>query len=454
MDLRSRAAERGAGTLEYLGAVLVAAIIAIALLATQQGPHIAAAVDRAVCSVTSMAPGGSGSCETRGDPGDFGAPDFEPDQCTVSTAGQSEKVDVSIAIIDGGGSHGVQIAEIRHSDGTVEYAVSQTGEGNIGVGIGIGGKGEGGKDKPGAELSGDLSISGSYSGGPTYTVDSLEQAQQVQQQLMGNPFADVGMEPTSETTTWGGTAEGSIDLGIALGGDDEGGSGGQAQPGQDADQAGLSGALNGSHQYSTTVNADGTTVYTTSWAGEIKGEGNAMGAGGAAGTWSGSTSIQVTRDPDGQITQITFETVTEGGSSLTIGGNEVGSTGALNQDTVTTHSLDVTGQNRDIVEQWLGSQAAGENYMGLAPFSTMLWDGTQQSSDPMQNLLFQEAQITQVSMDKWESSSTIGGEIKWGVKLGASYTYTDSEGNVVDAQYAGAPTGGQRPWHNMEVCFP
>lgn len=453
MDVRGRSAERGAGTLEYLAAVLVAAILAAGLLATQQGPQIAAAMDRAICSVTSMAPGGSGSCDTRGNREDFGAPNFEPDECTVSTAGSSEKVDVSIAIIDGGGSHGVQVAEIRHADGRVEYAVSQTGEGNVGVGVGIGGKGKGGEDSPGAELSGDLSVSGSYSGGPTYTVDSLEQAQQIQQQLMGNPFADVGIEPTSETTTWGGSAEGSIDLGIALGDDGNGGHG-QTQPGQDVDQAGLNGALDGSHQYSTTVNADGTTVYTTTWTGEITGEGNAMGAAGAAGTWSGSTSIQITRDADGQITHITFETVTEGGSSLTIGGDEIGATGALNQDTVTTHSLAVTGQNRDTVEQWLGSQAAGDSYMGLAPFSSMLWDGTQQASDPMQNLLYQEAQITQLSMDKWEESSTIGGEIKWGVKLGASYTYTDAERNVVDAQYAGAPTGGQRPWHNMEVCFP
>lgn len=450
-----RLRERGAGAVEYLGVLVVAVLLVGGLTMTSAGSVISAYIDQGICRVGSAI--GGGSCEGEGpDAADLG-PDFEPDSCTVSTSGQSEKVDVSIAIIDGGGSHGVEIAEIRHADGTVEYAVSQTGEGNLGVGVGIGAKGEGGDDSPEGKLSGDIGVSGSYSGGPTYTVDSLEDAQALQQQLMSNPFADVGRTPTSETTTWGGEAEGSIDLGIGLGGDDggSGGTGGTGGPddGSSADEAKLSGALNGSHEFSTTVNADGTTQYTTSWSGEISGEANASDLAGTSGTWSGSTSVQITRDADGQIVNITFSTVTESGSSLSVGGDELSVSGAEGVDVVTTSSLPVTDANRAIVESWMGDQAAGENYMGLAPLGTIFWDPTRQSSDPMVNLLYQEAQITQVSMENWEDSTTFGGEVKWGIKLGASYTYTDSEGNVIDAQYAGAPAGGQRPWQNMEVCF-
>lgn len=452
MQLRKRAAERGAGTLEYLGAVVVVVLLLGGILAassTSFGPRLAATYDRAICAVGSQLPG-SGGCEDRGNPADFGAIDFVPKQCTVSTSGTKEKVDGSIAIIDVGGSHGVQIAEIRHADGTVTYRVAQTGEGNIGVGVGIGGKGESG-DGPGGGLSGDLGLSGSYSGGPTYEVSSLEEAQAIQDKLISNPFADVGHQPISETTTWGGELEGSLDLGIGAG--DKDGKGGKNQ-GDDhgLGELGLKGSLTGGHQYSTTVHDDGSTSYTTTWSGEIKGEGSASEAGSASGSWKGTTSVVVKRDANGQITEISFKTASKAGSNLKIGDKELAAAGNQNHDTVTTTTLKVTDANRATVEQWMGDP--GANYMGVKPLGTIFWDPTKQSTDPMLNTLFNEAQVTQVTMENYENSTSFGGELKWGVKIGAKYTYTDSEGNVVDAQYAGPPSGGRRGWNHMEVCFP
>ncbi|WP_420746261.1 hypothetical protein [Ornithinimicrobium sp. Y1847] len=446
-----RAPERGAGTLEYLGALIVGVIIVGALITASFGPNIAAAYDRAICTITSMAPGGEGGCEGRGDPADFAGPDFVPNSCTVATSGSKEKVDVSIAIVDAGGSHGVQIAEVKNADGTTSYRVAQTGEGNLGLGVGIGGKGEG-KDTPKAKLSGDLKLKGSYSGGPTYSVDSLEEAQRIQNQLMSNPFADVGHEPISETTTWGGEFEGSLDLGIGFGkkDGDKGGDSGGDNP-TDTPDVGFNGALTGGHQYSTTTNEDGSTVYTTSWSGEIKGGGKVPDAADASGSWKGTTSIVIKRDANGQLVEVQFKTASKAGSNLKVGGKELAAAGNQNHDTVTTSTLKVTNANRATVENWMGDPS--DNYMGFKPLQTMLWDPTKPGTDPVINMLYNEAQISQVTMNNLEDSYSVGGEVKWGLKLGAKYTYTDSEGNIVDAQYAGAPENGRRPWHNMDVCF-
>lgn len=454
--MRLRGREAGQSTLEYLGVVIAGVVIVLGLVLTPAGPALKDAMDQAVCAVTSKGGefgGGAGSCVAGGQPGDQGegedGPDYEPDSCTVSTASTTRKVEVSIAIVDLGGESGVSIAEVRHSDGTVEYHVTNERKGEGGLGVGIGGKGKGGEDAPGAAAEGDLGIKGSYTDGNTYKVDSLDEARALQQQLINNPWADVGQGPLSETVTWGGEFNGSVDLGLGTGGQ-QGGSDTGGDSGGDELGAGFS--LNGSHSYATTTNYEtGETTYLTSWTGSLAGNADVVEGLNYEGDWSGTTSMAIVRDADGQITQIELVTQTKAGSTLKVGGQDVAVAGKPGVDVVTTTSLPVTDGNRAVVEQWLGGT---DNYAGFTPLSTMFWNPTQASSDPMQNLVFNEAQISQVGMLTGESSWEVGGEVKWGIKLGASYHYTDATGEVVSAEYAGEPAAGRRPWINMEVCFP
>lgn len=462
MSIRSR--EAGQTTLEYLGVVIAGVVLVLGLVLTPAGPAVKDAMDEAVCAVTTKGgdlAGGAGSCTAGGEPGDEGedgedGPDYEPDSCTVSTASTTRKVEVSIAIVDLGGESGVSIAEVRHADGTVEYHVTNERKGEGGVGVGIGGKGKGGEDSPGAEAGADLGIKGSYTDGNTYTVDTLEEARDLQQRLIDNPWADAG-RPSSETVTWGGEFNGSVDLGLGTGNGGPGSGGGSGSgsgngSGSGGEDLGGGFSLNGSHSYATTTDyGTGETTYVTSWTGSLAGNADAAEGLNYEGDWSGTTSMAIVRDRDGQITRIEFITQTKSGSTLKVGGQDVSVAGKPGVDVVTTTALPVDDGNRAIVEQWLGGT---DNYAGFTPLSTMFWNPTQASSDPMQNLVFTEAQISQVGMLTGESSYEVGGEVKWGIKLGASYHYTDATGEVVSAEYAGEPAGGRRPWINMEVCFP
>lgn len=448
--------EQGQGSLEYLGVVIVGVMVLLGLVLVPAAEPIRNTMSQAVCAVTTKGPEGSAACEAGGALEEHIDPyDFEPDSCTSATSGTNHKGEVSIAFIDLGGAHGVKVAEVQNADGSTHYLVTHEGEGEGGVGVGIGGKGKGGEDSPGVEASGDLGISGSYTQGTTYKVDSLEAAQALADDLMGNPFSNHGHEPLTETVTWGGEFEGSLDLGLGTGGADTGGpadGSGSGEDGEGGDELGAGASLTGGHSYATTTNYEtGETTYLTTWSGELSGNADAFEGLNVSGTWKGTTAIAVVRDENGQISSVRFITTEQAGSTLKVGGKPVSASGKEGVDVTTTVTLNVNDANRGVVETWLGNSDA--TYMGVTPLQTLFWDPTQASSDPMQNLLFNQAQITQVSMANSNESYEIGGEVKWGLKLGASYTRTDSEGEVVDAQYAGPPSAGRRPWTNLDVCF-
>lgn len=454
--MRTHGREAGQSTLDYLGVIIVGVVVVLGLVLTPAGPAIKGTMDQAVCAVTTKGDFGGGDCVAGGESGDQGGdgedgPDYEPDSCTVSTANTTRKVEASIVIIDLGGESGVSIAEIRHADGTVEYRVTneRKGEGGVGVGIGAGGKGKGGGDgdDPGAAAKADLGIKGSYTDGNTYKVDTLEEARALQDRLLNNPWADVG-EPAAETVTWGGEFNGSVDLGLGTG------SGGPGGPGDDEGGTNLGGGfgLSGSHSYATTTDYNtGETTYVTSWSGTMSANADAAEGLNYSGSWTGTTSMAIVRDANGQIVRIDLVTKTAAGSTLKIAEKPAAITGKPGMDSVRTIRLPVTDANRGVVDQWLGST---DNYAGFTPLSTMFWNPTEASTDPMQNLVFNEAQVSQVDMQTGTTGWEVGGEVKWGIKLGGKIKYSESTGEVVEAVYAGEPADGRRPWMNMEVCFP
>lgn len=435
------ARERGAGAVEYLGVVLAVVVIVAGLSLTTAGGQIAGYIEQGICRVGSMVNGGA-CAEGAPEAGEEG-PNFEPESCTVATSSSTHEGGVSIAIVDLGADHGVKIAEVRHADGTVEYVVTADTGVEAGVGWGPG------FEAAEAKASAELGISGNYSQGPTYTVGTLEEAQALRDQMIVNPWANVGQDPTSETVTWGGEVSVSVDLGIAFP------TVPFLEPPGSNGMAGSQAEISGAHDYSTTTYADGSTVYSTSWSGSISAGAGVVDAVNASGSWTGSTNVSIKRDANGQVVEISFETATQGGSDLKVGDDGLNVTGGPDTGVVTSTTLQVNDSNRHVVEQWMSGQVGGDNYLGLAPLGTIFWDPTSPSTDPMQNLLFNEAQVSQVTMQTTESSWSTGGEWKvWGLKLGAKYTYTDENGIVVAAEYAGAPEAGRRPWLHMEVCFP
>ena len=102
--MRRLRGDRGAGTLENLGVVTIAAILIVATIAAFVGFRYADHLAAALCRVTSAFDGGDGaSCGT-------GAPertteDYVPPQpCVVSGNGSSVNASVAVGIQVGGGT--------------------------------------------------------------------------------------------------------------------------------------------------------------------------------------------------------------------------------------------------------------------------------------------------------------------------------------------------------------
>lgn len=434
--------ERGQATVEYLGIAIFVALLIGTLAMVQAGPQIGTYMGQAVCKVGSLVPGGGCSEDS---PFMAGPPEFEPDSCTIGTSGFSVEAELSILFIDLGGEHGVSIAEVQHADGTVEYLVTHEGEAHAGASVGVGVEDKNGGRAGVGEAHAELGIEASYANDRTFRVDSLEQARELQDRLIINPWDTMGYDTLTETHTWGGEFQGSIDLGL---GTESGGN--PKDTGEPV--LGFGGDLDGGHEYSTTTNYEtGETTYTTSWSGNAEFDADAATLASAGVHWEGTTAISVVRDKDGQIVEIQFETTSMGDAHATMGREDTDFTVTPGMATVNTTTLAVNESNRGTVEEWMGN--ADGNYQHFRPFETMFWDATTSSNDPMQQLLYNEAQVTSITLGEAESGGGVGGKLKGGLKLGGSVSWTNEDTWVVDAQYAGPPTGGQRPWMNMDVCF-
>ncbi len=477
-------ADRGAGTLEYAGLAAVVAIVVGTVIATSTefGSKTGMLAEHAACEVGS-ATGWTDGCESTPL---MVTQRMTPTSCSVSSSGERKEGDLSIAVVDLGIGRGVEVVEVQNEDGSTHYLVTVNNDGEAGVGIGAGGelgtgkskgKSKSSDDKDGldASLQVDLTGKGIYVDGTTYKVDTKAEAEALAQALYddGNDGAD-GQSPHIESTTWAGEGRLSGDAGL---------SGSYGREGDDGlhrdgefEVADLAGSGSARHSWQSSYNHEtGETTYLTSWNGTLGGNASVAGHG-PGGEWGWGSTIAITRDKDNNITGVQVIQVQERSGDAAAGGGvdeKVGDTpegdapdkrngygGSVNlsagetEKTVTTIDLTVTDANRGTVESWLGDQTNwGNDWMPTTPFGTYGWDPTTESTDPMVQLLYKEAQITKVVTVDGRTSEEIGASIKWGLKFGASYTHTSTDGEVVSAEYAGPPAEGRRGWKVMDVCF-
>lgn len=106
------AKERGAGTLEYIGIAVAAAIIVAALLLVPLAPQMTAGIQNIICGVTSHIPGAGAACADQDQP--FHDQEFHP-RCVIARGSQSANLDGSILVVDG--KTGASMAVEERSDG-------------------------------------------------------------------------------------------------------------------------------------------------------------------------------------------------------------------------------------------------------------------------------------------------------------------------------------------------
>lgn len=117
--------ELGAGTLEYIGIAVGAAIIISALLLAPMAPQMTAGISNIICGVTSHIPGVGGSCDGQDSP----SHEAFQQPCVISRGSSSANVNGSVLFIDGEQGASMVIEEL--SDGN--FAVTIMDDKGIGA---------------------------------------------------------------------------------------------------------------------------------------------------------------------------------------------------------------------------------------------------------------------------------------------------------------------------------
>lgn len=131
------AAERGAGTLEYLGVAVVAAVIIAALLMVPMGPKMAEGVRSIVCGISAHSPWGAGGCSDDAN---------TPQPCTIASSENSRESGLGVSVripkipilkVSGEAGDGTAVMLEETSDG--EYIVTVADSVYGGAGLEVGG---------------------------------------------------------------------------------------------------------------------------------------------------------------------------------------------------------------------------------------------------------------------------------------------------------------------------
>lgn len=170
--MRRLRGDRGAGTLENLGVVSIAAILVVATITAFVGFRYADHLAAALCRGTAAIDGSSGaSCAVAPE---RSAEDYVPPQpCVVSGSGGEKNANVSFAVTLEGGETWL-IEEL----GDESYRLTHQGDVGASIGIGIGGGVTMTVDDTayGASAQASASAGLTVAGGETFYVDSNEQA--------------------------------------------------------------------------------------------------------------------------------------------------------------------------------------------------------------------------------------------------------------------------------------
>lgn len=249
----------------------------------------------------------------------------------------------------------------------------------------------------------------------------------------------------------------TIDLDIALGG--SAGLRTPISPGSDGQDRyadpNLGGYLGISGGGSVTVETDhdrGRSSYIYSVEGSAEG-GVDLVAGGGGFTGTSKGTVKVTRDASGDIVQVELVTTREGGAEFGLGvenpapdgpqGN-IGGSRTETTATVTQTVLEVsTAEERAIVDAWL----QGNNEQFAVPLRLAFAQAVPTEpvpGDPFQNLLYEQAAVSQVTYDNVTDARAFGASIDLGMKLGFSFHHTVGSRTASASDYLGAPVGAVR----------
>ena len=413
----------------------------------------------------------------------------EPDSCTTSTKTEYSGGDVKIGFIKFGNSFALAEQEEKYVDpktGEVKtrYSVVATDGTTLGGDVGIGTKGEVNGSGLGADLSAEAGFD--VKAGDTWEFSSKKEMEafvnhyesyRIQRQQFSSDnsqsyaiylaltggFIDPPRKADKSSLTGGISLKAKADAGLRAGKDGNGKKSVNLNTGiyvkPQADQ-------NYTRQNDNRKGHEGEHTDTVKYSGSISGGANAV-FWGLSGTGSYEGGMSTTYDKNGKLTEITFTQQTSGDVTWNTTNGPVkgngdatssGSASSTDKKThVTTTKLKVTDENRAIVNEWL-SQAyvtdprSGTTTLTIPP--NVLNPDSPVPSDPMQQLLYDQAVSTDAIYNVDGNEISIGGEIALGLKVGGEIKVGDEKSKIDQQTYLGSPTssGGNRARKVVDWC--
>lgn len=469
-DRRIRRDDRGIGTAEMLGIVAVAVLLVAGALAGAAA--FSPQVQAAFCRLAAVVDGGSGAACGTGRTPTAEQPtddDFRPPVCMLHEESEKYSSEVKVWFFTFGQDSGFIVQEF--ADGKVRVTATD------GAGIGASGSVssstfDAGKLGDGDNAGVDVDLGGGvkFSYGDTWEFDSQEQWKDMKDDLDDYLLQQEMLK--HEGGYWGAKAMGwkeepkdpsvsftrvelEVGLEVGLGLKDPTGTVDDKGDPEFFDpnvgfnleaSAGTAVVIENNHdtgEQSYTYELTGKgSVGGSVVVGEIEAQGQTQGA------------FTVTRDKNGEVTELVFNSVREGGISGGIGNDsfDVGGGGSREESnsTVTTTRLKVDDSNRAMVDEWLGQR----NDYGVAlslPFAAMVPD--RPSDDPFLQHLYEKATTSVITYhnvrDKWEFEAAV----KKGWEFGFSISGEEATADAVSADFLGAPgKDGVRPFLTDETC--
>jgi hypothetical protein len=477
--------ERGSGSLELVGVVVLAAVLVAALVGAvgARDPEIRDSIWAAICKVT------GGDCSVSAAPSNV---DFKPGECELYSGENRVNATVDVTFVRLGGGGMVQRSE--KSNGDIEITMLYEGRG--GVVASAGGKGTVtvGESTFGAGWQAEAAATGGYQSGETYVFTDSGQADDFQRYLQRelaedsvfalNPvagFVNKGVEwATNEQppanhgvqktyVRYDGTVEGSISGSLGYGASAKGEASAMVALGTELDRGKDAGDPS---------DDTATDFYQVDWSAGLD-VGLPM-VKGISGSHSPSGVVKVTRDAAGEPVSVTIVDRAQGGFQIGLNAHQdsvsgidpnapesalagwgLKFTGGSDSSTVVTQTLDLDSpERRAAFDDWF-SWSTGIDTAGKASLPNGMVDTTQGeavaqyggSAEEFTEMLAQGAKVSIVEYDgtTWGLGANV--EAGLGIKGGFDVGYTDSESRSVKAAYLGAPgADGSRASYDLPEC--
>lgn len=498
-----RAVNRGSdgqNQLEYIGLVVLVAVVVGVLVASPVLSSLPVGLRSAVCKVLGREDCPEPNVQAR--PHEY----YRPEKCLVSESKTQYGASVSVIATIGGD---VALVRKEMSDGTVHITAVQMGKVGIEGGVGADiqwGKvvNAGAEANVGVNLKGELGKTWVFPGAPEADqwVDNIKKNNRIDAAkktglvgLVGGGVYDYfddsepPMDPRIRRYKVGieayGEASGNAGIGLEFTGSQNGrnsgdGTGNSGSTGDDTgtggDQSGDSGQdlgnpNNNAHRDDTghdeaaidpelSVGLRGqiggnVIVEKNTETGDVSSIFQYKLSGEAGGTVGGQDTIngvpikaegsikgamKVTRTSEGKIKSIQFQRGTTVNDKLTL---------------VTTKLNIDSPRERRIASQWVAQTMTGfatQNPAGVPWLDTVPTGSPAPDGRPMQRLLYREANVTRakyhVSKSKWQG----GLEGKYGVKFGLEGHKVNADKKLLSSKYLGAPRAGRRGYVAYTDC--